>query len=205
MQKLWYFRATLIALTVCGLGFVSSAFLRYNAPPDTYGVIAETIDFMVSPLTAISGFCLFWLCPYFASGDDAFEFNRPPRRATKDLEFVLWILPISVCIWGVLLIVASLLLNGLADINRDLILHGIILLAASFAMAIPNRWVSKRIGPRMIAMTRRRLICFECGYDLRGNADATTCPECGEAVPWFNQEKPIATDPTQDPAKHDRA
>lgn len=26
--------------------------------------------------------------------------------------------------------------------------------------------------------------CAECLYDLKGNPDATACPECGEPVPW---------------------
>lgn len=194
-----------MVLMVCGLGFVSLAFLRYNAPPNTYGVIAETLDFTATPLIVISVFCLIWLCPYFASGDDAFEFNRPPRRAAKDLKFMIWILPLSSCLTGALLIAASLLINGSSKIISDLILKGITTLAAGLVIAIPSFWVSKRLRPRMIAMTRRRLICFECGYDLRGNDDATTCPECGVAIPWIKQERSIAAETNQDPAGHDRA
>ncbi|MFP4145552.1 MAG: hypothetical protein ACLFV3_10455 [Phycisphaeraceae bacterium] len=29
----------------------------------------------------------------------------------------------------------------------------------------------------------RHQICFECGYDLEGNPDAETCPECGTVIP----------------------
>lgn len=43
----------------------------------------------------------------------------------------------------------------------------------------------RRFTPRL---AKRRRICFPCGYDLRGNPEATTCPEWGAVVPWINQE-----------------
>ncbi|QQE12173.1 hypothetical protein JD969_01465 [Planctomycetota bacterium] len=37
------------------------------------------------------------------------------------------------------------------------------------------KWLMKRFR----RMYRKKMVCFECGYDLRGNADAVNCPECG--------------------------
>jgi hypothetical protein len=33
-------------------------------------------------------------------------------------------------------------------------------------------------------------ICPQCGYDLRGNPDAVTCPECGAPVPEMPEPRP---------------
>lgn len=31
-------------------------------------------------------------------------------------------------------------------------------------------------------------VCAACQYDLKGNPEATACPECGEPVPWEDCE-----------------
>ncbi len=46
---------------------------------------------------------------------------------------------------------------------------------------------------RTVQSRRRRMapgLCPACGYDLRGNPSATSCPECGAAVPAMMQGKP---------------
>ena len=67
---------------------------------------------------------------------------------------------------------------------------------------IPSLVISPKLQPRMVALARRRMLYFDCGYDLRGNPDAMECPECGAGVPPMEQEK---NEVAGDPGHHDRA
>jgi len=51
------------------------------------------------------------------------------------------------------------------------------------------------VGVAPLALSKRRCrpgLCRNCGYDLRGNPEAASCPECGEAVESKNAH-PAAT------------
>ena len=48
---------------------------------------------------------------------------------------------------------------------------------------IVGGWALWRLGKRCIRVRRARDgLCEQCAYDLRGNPDAASCPECGHPV-----------------------
>jgi hypothetical protein len=50
-------------------------------------------------------------------------------------------------------------------------------------------WVHRRITDNIFLAARQRL-CENCGYDLRGNRAATTCPECGAPIKIRRAKRP---------------
>ena len=58
-------------------------------------------------------------------------------------------------------------------------LHLVLLPYWSIALilaVLPTTWLIKRLR-------KRPGCCRHCGYDLRGNRESSTCPECGQAMP----------------------
>lgn len=193
---------------VWGLFLAPLTIWLVNAPQPLIPVSTEILIYTVFALAAINIMCVCWLCPYYASGDTSLEFKRPPNRTARELNRATWMGPIMFGSLGVLLMLVPVFDNvffmtGWVGDSEQLV--GKACLAACFIMVIPSLLVSRKLCPRVVDMTRRRLICFECGYDLRNIEHATTCPECGEAVPWINQANSLAIDPAQGPAGHDQA
>ncbi len=206
--KLWYVRASIGLLVGAVFLLISLALLLEIGPPDLSLIFVVTLLVLFLTLMLFAFLCLGCLCPYYASGDKSLNFKYTPRRTIRELNLTNWTMPIASIGIGVLLVLAPLLdevfikTGWIGNTEQQV---GFGCLIAGVVTIPPSFWVSKKLRPRMIEMTRRRLICFECGYDLRNIEHATTCPECGDAVPRVNQEKPIATAPTQDPAHPDRS
>ncbi|MCG8511969.1 MAG: hypothetical protein MI741_22355, partial [Rhodospirillales bacterium] len=58
-------------------------------------------------------------------------------------------------------------------------------------------WAIRLTHKRFERTIRRMMVCYRCGYDLRGNPTAVMCPECGGTVQpndtRADAHRPIAT------------
>ena len=103
-----------------------------------------------------------WVCTYLATNDDNHVFAYPPNATLRRFLFGVWLTPL-------LLIAGGFAVVGWATVF-------------AFVALIPSAFISIKLKPRMIRLAHRRKLCFDCGYDLRGNPDTSTCPECGAEV-----------------------
>jgi hypothetical protein len=62
----------------------------------------------------------------------------------------------------------------------------VILLPAFVFMRCYTLYFLEQFGEpwRLFIYDTDRVPCVSCGYDLRGNPEARTCPECGGPTPW---------------------
>ncbi|MFW6058731.1 MAG: hypothetical protein ACODAQ_01030 [Phycisphaeraceae bacterium] len=59
-----------------------------------------------------------------------------------------------------------------------------VLLSGVLMATVPiSAAVGRRFTERYLAFVAQAGHCFDCGYNLRGNPEATSCPECGKAKP----------------------
>ncbi len=65
----------------------------------------------------------------------------------------------------------------------------VILLPALVFMRCYTLYFLEQFGEpwRLFVYDMDRIPCISCGYDLRGNPDALTCPECGGPTPWASE------------------
>ena len=203
MFKLWYSRIILAIILVCILIFMPTSVLLDIGFLGNNHATAKAFRAITLILAISSTSLLIWVVPFFASNDGSLVFKHSPRRTVKDLNIVLVVTPTIIFVCGVIVLVAPTLSSTPSIVRQNLFEQGLIFFVASIIMVVPSLLVSNRLEPRMKAMTRRRLICYECGYDLQGNSDASSCPECGAEVPKLNT---CSQDhPGQGPAGHDRA
>ena len=147
-----------------------------------------------------------WVCPYRSTDDDTFIFVYGPRSTIKLLSLMVWLPTIVLIVCGMIFVtnfnshIGLTLRTTFHDLNFGL---GTILIAT--ILGIPSFLISRRLRPRMVVMTRRRLICFECAYDLRNIEHATNCPECGVSIPWINKIESNTPSSIPCPTGHDRA
>jgi hypothetical protein len=61
----------------------------------------------------------------------------------------------------------------------------VILLPAYVFMRCYTLYYIEQFGEpwRLFVYEEGAVLCLSCGYDLRGNPDALTCPECGAPTP----------------------
>ena len=58
------------------------------------------------------------------------------------------------------------------------------LLVAIAPMALLGLHLSKVCQRLLAEACFKRHICYNCAYDLAGNPDACSCPECGATIPY---------------------
>lgn len=95
--------------------------------------------------------------------------------------------------------------DGQSVLDRPIML---VLIGIPVVLLIPTvygcRWVTREVERRFKEAISSPH-CKNCGFNLRGNLDATTCPECGTPVPIGMCKKNDTTyHPGQGPAGHDR-
>ena len=201
--KLWYSRVILAIILACVLILMPFSVLLDLGLLGNNHATAKIFRAITLFLVISSASLLIWVVPYIASNDSSLVFKHSPRRTIKELNVGLVVAPTIIFMCGAMVLLAPILFSPLSVVRQDLFEGGLIFFVASILMIVPSLFVSNRLEPRMKAMTCRRLICYECGYDLQGNSDASSCPECGAEVPKLNT---CSQDhPGQGPAGHDRA
>lgn len=170
----------------------------------------------------VTWFC--WVCPCLMAGDPHAKWNPDPKKQYISLRTTTHIpaLILSIFCGLALLSVGSRIWTAsrqLTDIWHELAYNTIlqsnirsdlsdsavvfILTVISILAAVIVQRIVHRNCRRNAAI---RKLCFDCGYDLRGNPDATTCPECGTGVPQYKKGQSNAvTHPGQGPVGHNRA
>jgi hypothetical protein len=208
MLRHWYYRVSGYLTLVFMLPLIAClAFCEITTNDNIRSILNWTVSILMMPII-IGTIGLMWLCPYLASADDRVVFKDSPRTILYGLYLSVWAASAASVVIGVLLAFGLTHWFGIQTNSRWSLsveqITGIAAVLVGCITALPNFYISKKLKPRMMAMTRRRLICFECGYDLRGTAEATSCPECGSTLRSLNDEQTTAH-PGQGPADHDRA
>ncbi|WP_145077697.1 hypothetical protein [Poriferisphaera corsica] len=138
-------------------------------------------------MLSYSGGVIFFMfvAPVFASRDMFLAYPRTPKSIARSYSLAPCYLGYVSCFAGGFIVIFFILLlfydavyDGdwkIITVGFGLILCGLIYIAITTPI---RRWLIKRFK-RTIA---DRQLCFECGYDLRGNESALACPECGEKV-----------------------
>ena len=176
MMRRWYMivgvillvPAMLVPLTVLSVEVIMYA--RGMIEPRPWWIDAALLDVGIACWAMVVPW-FFWLCPWLAANDPHVTFVRPPREHAKLLQVIV-LMPGGLCL---------LLAVGLAWWDRDPLWMS---LALFMLLVSWTWWLSRRVKRRFRATMAQRLICWQCGYDLRGNPTATACPECGEAIRW---------------------
>jgi hypothetical protein len=109
-----------------------------------------------------------WIMPLLRFGDPQWVQGRPFRTALT-VRIIVWIPPLAAVGIGIFEL-------GLAVIRVRLWIAGCLLSTILFILGAV--WVRRRMTANLFLAARQRL-CENCGYDLRGNPAARTCPECG--------------------------
>ncbi|WP_432797076.1 hypothetical protein [Poriferisphaera sp. WC338] len=149
----------------------------------------HAIEYMFSILLLVS-FSAFiigsllrsFLTPYFASTDDSLIVKGTPRKFTKNhIRVTQYIGITSISISVIIFLSAYFQRKNHAswrDIN-PMIYAAVIFLIVGFIWIIACIPCRRFLEKRFRQTFAKRRLCFDCGYDLRGNPHATTCPECG--------------------------
>ena len=149
-----------------------------------------------------------WIQPYRLWTNPRWYYIADAKKAYKKHRLEIW-MPVHFCIamvfCGILLILEEWWATGQVGFDDLAMRMTFYLLLVTVPVAIPCFWIARFIDKQFrIIMASPH--CIECGYDLRGNPDATTCPECGAEVPQIvDAQQASADDPGQSPAGHDRA
>ncbi len=160
-------------------------------------------------MLAVTVTWFFWICPCLMACDPHAKWKSEPAKQYASLRTTTHVPAIILSIFSglsLIIVICDIRAGGefFTNIWNGLsyyaLLYGLTTISALAALATQR---TIRRGCYQGASIRK--ICFECGYDLRGNPDAAACPECGAAVPWIDQEESIVGDPGQGPAGHDRA
>ncbi len=127
-----------------------------------------------------------YVVPALIAADVSVKLRPTPRQWLIAMRYLTWSIPALLLLYAVgYAFICALLCWRHPSLSVN-------------AACLPSQWnvVAVTIsGPASLVMnhvlTRRfmaslpkRCICFDCGYDLRGNPDATACPECGWAIAW---------------------
>ena len=128
------------------------------------------------PAAGVAWTC--WLCPWLASGDTAMKPPEHPMAYSRSLRGFLW-LPAGFCLMSAAVFVFIRVTDQAPLPPKAFLMLGLSVL--SFILLLPwTLWLSRGVKRRLRVTLTARAICWRCGYDLRGNPDATACPECGE-------------------------
>lgn len=209
--RIWYYRTSCLITVAFLLPAIILIFIS-----DEYGLGWTTLSDIL-PLIALLGapgllgtISLVWICPFFLAADANLVFNESPKFTLGELRSHVWMpcfvgIPLGTMIAiGLTHLIGIHTTSHLALSNEQI--TGIILIFLILTTVLPSAWVHRQLTLRMRKLAQRKQTCFECGYDLKGNPNATKCPECGTVVPVGMWEKNGATDhPGQGPAGHDRA
>jgi hypothetical protein len=136
----------------------------------------------------------FWCCPYLEAGTLTPRWTRlTPRRALRVLRWAVWV----PAVFLTLAVVVPWLVDWAASpyytygggshprspyALRRLTLGEWMALGLVMPVIPCTLWLSRSIRGRLLRTVGRKLICFECGYDLRGNPSGLSCPECGAKI-----------------------
>ena len=119
---------------------------------------------------------LWWLCPYLEAGDPVLVRRVPLHKRLRVLRVELAAPALTFTLAG------CLIGSRTFWADRTAWSGGLVLLisgAVSTVLGLILYWpVSARLKRTLAAGP----CCPQCGYDLRGNPQAETCPECGQKV-----------------------
>lgn len=178
----WYslLPAAMIVLPIpamVGLMYVADAL----DPSWMADLIGDWLMFIVFWIVPLGILWLSWVRPFFAAPEMDPRTDVAPRLRYQSLRGFIWmpcvLFVIAGCMMYVPFLIAGLRKNDWYWNDRRLIV-GIYCLAIALVAGLFGWALSFPVYDKLRRTSRKRNVCFECGYDLRANPDAP-CPECG--------------------------
>ncbi len=155
------------------------------SPSSAYGrVIAHVAQYSVFAWAMLV--CLHVLIgPWWRAQEGPVSRRKSPRQEWASLSALVW-LPVGlvgcVTVVGFIAVVLGLWIPGAAPVSRREMVEQVVFLAVGIVATLLllrwSRWYDRKVSRRFLKRTAERLLCFACGYDMRGSASGT-CPECG--------------------------
>jgi hypothetical protein len=119
---------------------------------------------------------MWWFCPFLEAGDRMLARRMPLPKRLRVLRVELWAPAITFTIGGILII------NRMFLADRTARSAGLVFLASGAVSAVIAAVLFKPVSARLTRAFNAGPCCSKCGYDLRGNPEGVTCPECGAEV-----------------------
>ena len=186
MRRRWYWivGGVLMVLPMLLLPVVSVGVSQPGGAATVMRWLGPSIHVAVV-LLLVGAAWFFWLCPWLEAGNEQALWPRGPEGRHRELKLIPWF-PAGACVG---LAICFVLANVWDRVTvgrwtwREHLLSPACLAVPLLALLLPwTWWLSRQVTRRFQATVARRGTCWRCGYDLRGNPDATMCPECGEAT-----------------------
>lgn len=133
-------------------------------------------------LTAMWGF---WACPVLDSRNPRPKWNYQPKERMRNMRFMFFAPAgiVAVC-WLITSWSLFERMYFLDDMSWGMShLSWLGMLLAMGPLVIWAMFLSKICERRLAEACFKRHVCYACGYDLAGNPEARSCPECGEQIP----------------------
>src|SRR5690606_12276906 len=125
-----------------------------------------------------------------SAGDVDPRWTAPPRYHLNTLRLAVWAPAIALMVSALVMDVWPMTLAWLEGrgVHGRFQMFMFVVAAPGVAGAVAyGVFMSRRLARRFHETTRRRRICFDCGFDLAHSPTGLTrCPECGRAVESAN-------------------
>ncbi|MFG0328617.1 MAG: hypothetical protein ACF8PN_01855 [Phycisphaerales bacterium] len=177
----WWVVSAVLAVVVAPLAwFVERHWWSWTAREAAIGGIA------VGVLTLALVVWTLGIAPWLSAGDESPRWRTPPRFHLNTLRLAVWTptIVLFICFFRLDLWPLIMRWGEAGRVYFPYQYHPLMLTPIPvFVVCIAYAMVmSRRLERRMRESTRRRRVCFECGYDLR-SATGGVCSECGVPAP----------------------
>ena len=173
----WYWSVALIGWTI----FAAAPFFTAFFDPDVERRLAQII-LGVGIVTAGWGF---WVCPFLDTRNPSPKWRYEPKLRMRNLRMMFFApAAIAAVCWLMTSLTIIEQYRALNQWQYD-ITHvlWLVLIAGLGPMVFLALYLTKVCEKRLADACFKRHVCFCCGYDLAGNPDARSCPECGAGIP----------------------
>lgn len=102
-----------------------------------------------------------------------------PRHRLTLRRWQVWLPSGLIGLWMMIGLGIAVVELAEGRVAADTLVTPVLLVGVLVASVPVSAAVGRRFAERYRAFIRHEKHCFECGYNLRGNADLTQCPECG--------------------------